>query len=128
MQKLAQIWDQFLKEYMTEKWNTVMPPNYPHKIVHSSALYYQNLKVICEPSKKIINDHVFFCVIRKMQLLILRSEFESGRKKNGLHTEFVAWSFKLQKVAALIDGIWRRECIIYDYHRCFIVLLPMRDQ
>ena len=30
-----------------------MPPNHTHKIVHSSAMYYQNLIVIHESSKKL---------------------------------------------------------------------------
>ena len=33
-----------------------MPPNHTHKIVHSSAIYYQNLIVIHESSKKFINN------------------------------------------------------------------------
>ena len=28
--------------------------NHTHKIVHSSAMYYQNLNVIHEPSKKLL--------------------------------------------------------------------------
>ena len=43
---------------------TVMTPNFAHNIVHSSAIYYQNLIIIHESSKKVIKDEkiakVFF--------------------------------------------------------------------
>ena len=39
---------------ITEQWNTVMTPNFAHKIVHSSAMYYQNLIMIHECSKKLL--------------------------------------------------------------------------
>ena len=39
---------------ITEQWNTVMTPNFAHKIVHSSAMYYQNLIIIHECSKKLL--------------------------------------------------------------------------
>ena len=39
---------------ITEQWNTVMTPNFAHKIVHSSAMYYQNLIIIHESSKKLL--------------------------------------------------------------------------
>ena len=39
---------------ITEQWNTVMTPNFAHKIVHSSAMYYQNLSIIHECSKKLL--------------------------------------------------------------------------
>ena len=45
----------FFKECMiTEKWKRAMPPNHTLKIVHSSAMYYQNLIVIHESSKKLL--------------------------------------------------------------------------
>ena len=31
-----------------------MTPNFAHKIVHSSAMYYQNLIIIHESSKKLL--------------------------------------------------------------------------
>ena len=31
-----------------------MPPNYTHQIVHSSAMYYQNLNVTHKSSKKLL--------------------------------------------------------------------------
>ena len=48
---------------ITEQWNTVMTPNFAHKIVHSSAMYYQNLIMIHECSKKLLkmkNSKCFF--------------------------------------------------------------------
>ena len=33
-----------------------MTPNFAHKIVHSSGMYYQNLIMIHECSKKVIKD------------------------------------------------------------------------
>ena len=48
---------------ITEQWNTVMTPNFAHKIVHSSAMYYQNLIMIHECSKKLLkmkNSKSFF--------------------------------------------------------------------
>ena len=48
---------------ITEQWNTVMTPNFAHKIVHSSAMYYQNLIMIHECSKKLLkmkNIKTFF--------------------------------------------------------------------
>ena len=48
---------------ITEQWNTVMTPNFAHKIVHSSAMYYQNLIIIHECSKKLLkmkNSKSFF--------------------------------------------------------------------
>ena len=48
---------------ITEQWNTVMTPNFAHKIVHSSAMYYQNLIIIHESSKKLLkmkNSKSFF--------------------------------------------------------------------
>ena len=43
---------------ITEQWNTVMTPNFAHKIVHSSAMYYQNLIMIHECSKKLLKHLV----------------------------------------------------------------------
>ena len=39
---------------ITEQWNTVMTQNFAHKIVHSSAMYYKNLIIIHECSKKLL--------------------------------------------------------------------------
>ena len=45
----------FWKECMiTEQWKRVMLHNQTHKIVHSSAMYYQNLIIIHECSKKLL--------------------------------------------------------------------------
>ena len=40
--------------FITEKWKRAMPPNHTLKIVRSSAMYYQNLIVIHESSKKLL--------------------------------------------------------------------------
>ena len=37
--------------------------NHIHKIVHASAIFYQNLNVIGEPSKTVTNDEKFFFLI-----------------------------------------------------------------
>ena len=37
-----------------------MTPNFAHKIVHSSAMYYQNLIMIHECSKKLLKMKNFF--------------------------------------------------------------------
>ena len=43
------------KECMiTEQWKRVMPHNQTHKIVHSSAMYYQHFIIIHECSKKLL--------------------------------------------------------------------------
>ena len=50
---------------ITEQWNTVMTPNFAHKIVHSSAMYCQNLIMIHECSKKLLkmkNSKKFFLI------------------------------------------------------------------
>ena len=45
----------FWKECMiTEQWKRVMLHNQTHKIVHSSAMYYQTLIIIHECSKKLL--------------------------------------------------------------------------
>ena len=68
----------FWKEcIITEKWKTAMPPNRTHKILHSSAMYYQNLNVIRESSKKLLKpkdsfgefQFFFFLIIRKFRKL-----------------------------------------------------------
>ena len=41
---------------ITEKWKRAIQPIHTHTIVHSSAIYYQNLNVIHKSSKKVIND------------------------------------------------------------------------
>ena len=65
----AEMWQNlkqlFLKECMiTEQWKRVMLHNQTHKIVHSSATYYQNLIIIHECSKKLFkmknSDSYFF--------------------------------------------------------------------
>ena len=64
---MAKIWTQFFfKEcIITKKWmtTTCMPPDNPHKIVHSSAMYYQNLNVICESSKKLLTIKSVKCFV-----------------------------------------------------------------
>ena len=48
---------------ITVQWNTVMTPNFAHKIVHCSAMYYPNLIIIHECSKKLLkmkNSKSFF--------------------------------------------------------------------
>ena len=45
----------FWKECMiTEQWKRVILRNHTHQIVHSSAMYYQNLFIIHECSKKLL--------------------------------------------------------------------------
>ena len=45
----------FWKEcVITEQWKRVMLHNQTHKIVHSSAMYYQNLIIIHECSKRLV--------------------------------------------------------------------------
>ena len=39
---------------ITEEWNRVMPPNYVHKIVQISALFYQSLSIISASGRKLI--------------------------------------------------------------------------
>ena len=55
----AEMWQNlkqfFFKECMiTEQWKRVMLHNQTHKIVHSSAMYYQIMIIIHECSKKLI--------------------------------------------------------------------------
>ena len=54
----------FWKEIvMTEEWKRVMPPNYVHKIVHISALFYQSLSIISASGRKLLkmkNSKCFF--------------------------------------------------------------------
>ena len=45
----------FWKEIViTEEWKRVMPPNYVHKIVHISALFYQSLSIINASGRKLL--------------------------------------------------------------------------
>ena len=53
--KCGKIWNNFFKECkITEQWKRVMLHNHTHKIIHSSAMYYQNLIIIHECSKKLL--------------------------------------------------------------------------
>ena len=45
----------FWKEIViTEEWKRVMPPNYVHKILHISALFYQSLSIISASGRKLL--------------------------------------------------------------------------
>ena len=54
----------FWKEIViTEEWKRVMPPNYVHKIVHISALFYQSLSIISASGRRLLkmkNSKSFF--------------------------------------------------------------------
>ena len=54
----------FWKEIViTEEWKRVMPPNYVHKIVHISTLFYQSLSIISASGRQLLkmkNSKSFF--------------------------------------------------------------------
>ena len=47
----------FWKEIViTEEWKRVIPPNYVHKIVHISVLFYHSLSIISASGRKLLKD------------------------------------------------------------------------
>ena len=94
---------------ITEQWNIVMTPKFAHKIVHSSAMYYQNLIIIHECSKKLLkmkNSKSFF-----WHLYITDSKLRVCHYKsvNGLVPTNV-WSTQVEEKSALsVNLAWMKR-------------------
>ena len=119
----------FWKECMiTEQWKRVMLHNQNHKIVHSSATYYQNLIIIHECSICCtLNWHVIMCENRY-------GENITWNVWTVLKTVFIylaAW--RVQHLIYFVSipylfcvSLWQSTCVLFSSYCVWLLPAPLR--